>query len=84
MTLEEFVDRHQLVEIPPGHPFPQELCPHEGDDDDEFRFFVNKDLTIGLGINDTKEEIRVVYAVMGLADTGWIPRAEAAEMTGFY
>ena len=83
MTLEEFLDRHQLVAIPADQPFPEELCPHESKDEDEYRFFVNREGTIGLGLNESKEEVRVVYAELGVADTGWIPRAEASAVTGF-
>jgi len=70
MTLEEFVERHVLTEIPADSPIPELLCPHDEDDEDEFRFFVNEASTVGLGVNDTKEEIRVVYAELGVADTG--------------
>ena len=77
MTLEEFTERHGLKEILSGYPIPPELRPHEPDDEDNFRFFVNEARSVGLGLNDTKEEIRVVFAELGLADTGWIPRAEA-------
>ena len=83
MTLEEFLDRHHLKAIPADQPFPEELAPYEEHDEDEYRFFVNAEGTIGLGLNDSNEEVRVVYAEMGLADTGWIPRADAFAVTGF-
>jgi hypothetical protein len=77
MTLQEFIDRHGLKAILADQPFPEELCPYDEHCSDQYQFFVNADYPVGLGLNDTNEEIRVVYAEMGLADTGWISRADA-------
>ncbi|MCW1886030.1 hypothetical protein OKA04_14930 [Luteolibacter flavescens] len=82
MTVEEFVQHHNLQAIPADQPFPEMLDPHKEQDDHEYRFFVNEARTIGLGVNDTNEEVRVVYAELGMADTGWIPRVEASAVIG--
>jgi hypothetical protein len=87
MSLEEFIARHGLEEIDQrtgnGPRIPIELCPDEEDDEDEIRFFVNDARTVGLAVNETKELVRVAYAGLGLADTDWIPLAEALETSTF-
>ena len=86
MTLEEFIAKHGLEEIDvrADHArIPIELCPDEEDGDDEIRFFVNYTRTVGLAVNESKELVRVIFAELGLADTDWIPLAEALEVSGF-
>jgi len=84
MTLEEFIARHELKEIDErDSSVPAELCPWDEHDDDQVRFFVNETRTIGVGVNETRELMRVVYAELGLADSGWIPLAEAFAVSGF-
>jgi hypothetical protein len=86
MTLEEFIAKHGLEEVDAqadSARIPLELCPYEEDADDEIRFFVNYTRTVGLAVNETKDLVRIAFAELGLADTDWIPRAEALEMSGF-
>lgn len=84
MTVDDFIARHQLRQLPADERFiPYELYPVGGVGEDEIRFYVNSEHTVGLGINTTRHAIRVVYAELGLADTGWIPQVAALESTGF-
>jgi len=82
MTLDEFIIRHSLHEIYLwDNSVPVDLLPWDEHSEDELQFYTNDARTIGLGVNKTRDMIRVVYAELGLADSGWIPHADAAEIS---
>ena len=78
MTLQEFITRYDLKETDQrDESVPIELSPWEPHEASEVRFYVNVARTIGLGVNEGRQLVRVVYAELGLADSGWVPRGDA-------
>ena len=56
---------------------PIDLSPWEPSEASEVHFHVNDARSIGLGVDEGRQLVRVVHAELVLADSGWVPLGDA-------